>query len=80
MARPAVKADPLTTRLRALRRELMLIPGLSGRETGVRRRPAAELSRSGISTHSHRLGNPIAIIAGDDRRSGRLKESLSCHR
>ena len=52
-------------RLRALTIELMLIPGLSGREGRVRRRLAAEMSGLGLVTTTDRLGNLIATAEGD---------------
>ena len=42
MARRASTTPPLKDRLRALLRELMLVPGLSGYEDRVRRRLAKE--------------------------------------
>jgi putative aminopeptidase len=58
----------LTTRLSALTRHLMLIPGLSGHEDRVRCAIAAELTSLGIASRSDRLGNLIATLEGDPER------------
>jgi putative aminopeptidase FrvX len=55
----------LIDRLAVALRELMLIPGLSGHEGRVRRALAKSLSELGIASHTDRLGNLIATIAGD---------------
>jgi putative aminopeptidase FrvX len=68
MAKRGRKADPLKARLGALTSELMLIPGLSGHETRVRRALAAQLSELGIPSRSDRLGNLIATIEGEAAR------------
>jgi putative aminopeptidase FrvX len=53
-------------RLRALTRDLMLIPGLSGHEGRVRRYLAARLTELGHPSRTDRLGNLIATIEGDE--------------
>lgn len=55
-------------RLRTLTVELMLIPGLSGHESRVRRRLAAEIGALGLATTTDRLGNLIASAQGDPTR------------
>src|SRR5579885_1443886 len=56
----------LAKRLTDLTKELMLIPGLSGYETRVRRRLTAELKARGIASSSDRAGNLIATLKGDE--------------
>jgi putative aminopeptidase FrvX len=56
--------DDLIERLRELAMRLMLVPGLSGHEDGVRRVLAAELAAAGIQSRTDRIGNLIASIAG----------------
>jgi putative aminopeptidase len=51
-------------RLSHLTKELMLIPGLSGYETRVRRRIAKEMVALGFATTTDRLGNLIATLQG----------------
>jgi putative aminopeptidase len=51
-------------RLRALARELMLIPGLSGHEGRVRRYLAKQLADLGLASRTDRLGNLIATMPG----------------
>jgi len=51
-------------RLRTLLSDLMLIPGLSGHETRVRRHIRSLLDELGLSWRTDRLGNLIATIAG----------------
>jgi putative aminopeptidase len=58
-------AASLQESLRALLKDLMLIPGISGHESRVRRRIAAELDHLGLSSRSDRLGNVIATLEGD---------------
>ena len=58
----------LAKRLTELTKELMLIPGLSGYETRVRKRIAAELKMLGIASRSDRAGNLIATLQGDGKR------------
>jgi len=58
----------LAKRLAALTKDLMLIPGLSGYETRVRKRLASELKSLGISSTSDRAGNLIATLKGDEKR------------
>jgi putative aminopeptidase len=55
----------LAKRLSTLTQELMLIPGLSGYETRVRKRLAAEMKALGFATKTDRLGNLIATLEGD---------------
>jgi putative aminopeptidase len=55
----------LEQRLSALTRELMLIPGLSGYETRVRKRLALELKPLGLETRTDVTGNLIATLPGD---------------
>jgi putative aminopeptidase FrvX len=57
----------LATRLSALTQALMLIPGLSGYETRVRKRLAAEMKGLGFTTSTDRLGNLIATLQGDSK-------------
>ena len=57
-------AASLQESLRALLKDLMLIPGISGHESRVRRRIAAELDHLGLSSRSDRLGNVIATLEG----------------
>jgi putative aminopeptidase len=52
-------------RLSQLTKELMLIPGLSGYETRVRKRIAKEMVALGFVTKTDRLGNLIATLQGD---------------
>lgn len=52
--------DPIT----ALTLELMLIPGLSGYETRVRKRLASEVRSLGLSTQVDMQGNLIATLQG----------------
>jgi putative aminopeptidase len=54
----------LANRLSTLTQELMLIPGLSGYETRVRKRLAAEMKTLGFKTTTDRLGNLIATLEG----------------
>jgi putative aminopeptidase len=54
----------LPKRLSALTQELMLIPGLSGHETRVRKRLAGEMKALGFNTTTDRLGNLIATLEG----------------
>jgi putative aminopeptidase len=54
----------LAKRLSTLTQELMLIPGLSGYETRVRKRLAAEMKMLGFKTTTDRLGNLIATLEG----------------
>jgi putative aminopeptidase FrvX len=56
----------LYERLHTLVRALMLIPGISGHESRVRRRLATELEQLGVASRSDRLGNLIATLPGDD--------------
>ncbi len=58
----------LAKRLANLTKDLMLIPGLSGYETRVRKRLAAELKTLGIDSASDRTGNLIATLKGDEKR------------
>ena len=51
-------------RLKALTRELMLIPGLSGHEGRVRRYLKGALDDLGLMSRTDRLGNLIATIPG----------------
>jgi len=51
-------------RLKALTRELMLIPGLSGHEGRVRRYIKGALDDLGLMSRTDRLGNLIATIPG----------------
>lgn len=51
-------------RLIALTKELMLIPGLAGYETRVRKRLAQEMKAIGLSTQTDRMGNLIATLPG----------------
>ena len=51
-------------RLKALTRELMLIPGLSGHEGRVRRYLKGALDDLGLVSRTDRLGNLIATIPG----------------
>jgi len=76
MAKRGRKADPLKARLAALTTDLMLIPGLSGHETRVRRALAAQLSELGIAHRSDRLGNLIATLEGE---AGRPSVMLLAH-
>ncbi|MFN8830426.1 MAG: M42 family metallopeptidase [Labrys sp. (in: a-proteobacteria)] len=64
MDTPDSAGDPLTDRLAALTRDLMLIPGLAGHEGRVRKRIATELAAMGIASRTDRLGNLIATIEG----------------
>ena len=57
----------MTDRLRTDLSELMLIPGLSGHETRVRRWIAARLVEDGIDSLSDRLGNLITTFEGDPK-------------
>lgn len=57
--------EEVRQRLRALLRDLMLIPGLSGYEGRVRKYLAAEMRKLGLSTRTDRLGNLIATLDGD---------------
>jgi putative aminopeptidase FrvX len=50
--------------MRALLRDLMLIPGLSGYEGRVRRYLAEQLSKAGVVMRSDRMGNLIATVPG----------------
>ncbi len=52
-------------RLVGLTQELMLLPGLSGYETRVRKRLAAEMAALGFETTTDRLGNLICTLSGD---------------
>ncbi len=54
----------LSQRLSKLTQELMLIPGLSGYETRVRKRLAAEMHEAGFKTTSDMMGNLIATLPG----------------
>ena len=56
----------LDERLHTLVRALMLIPGISGHESRVRRRLATELEHLGLASRSDRLGNLMATLPGDD--------------
>jgi putative aminopeptidase FrvX len=76
MAKRERKADPLKARLAALTTNLMLIPGLSGHETRVRRALAAQLSELGIASRADRLGNLIATLEGE---AGRPSVMLLAH-
>ncbi|MBG1233403.1 M42 family metallopeptidase [Aestuariivirga litoralis] len=58
----------LAKRLTDLTVDLMMIPGLSGYETRVRKRLAAELKVLGLDSHSDRTGNLICTLKGDDKR------------
>jgi putative aminopeptidase FrvX len=58
----------IAKRLIDLTKDLMLIPGLSGYETRVRKRLAEELKALGIASTSDRAGNLIATLKGDDKR------------
>ena len=58
----------LSERLAALSMDLMLIPGLSGYETRVRKRLASELSKLKITGITDRAGNLIATLPGDENR------------
>ena len=58
----------LAERLAALSIDLMLIPGLSGYETRVRKHLAAELSKLKIKSTTDRAGNLIATLHGDEKR------------
>jgi putative aminopeptidase len=62
------RSKPSRERLRALTMELMLIPGLSGREGRVRKRIAVEMRDLGLATATDRLGNLIATAEGDPDR------------
>jgi putative aminopeptidase len=53
-------------RLVKLTKELMLIPGLSGYETRVRKRIAAEMAALSFTTSSDRMGNLISTLTGDE--------------
>jgi putative aminopeptidase len=55
----------LEQRLAALTHELMLIPGLSGYETRVRKRLASELRTADIENRTDLTGNLIATLPGD---------------
>jgi putative aminopeptidase FrvX len=52
-------------RLKALLCDLMLVPGLSGYESRVRKYLAGQLQELGLATSSDRLGNLIATLQGD---------------
>ncbi|MFN0192245.1 MAG: M42 family metallopeptidase [Aestuariivirga sp.] len=54
----------LRQRLSSLTQELMLIPGLSGYETRVRKRLRAEMEAQGFTTTTDRLGNLIVTLKG----------------
>lgn len=54
----------LRERLTSLTKELMLIPGLAGYETRVRKRIAMDMSSLGFTTKTDRLGNLIATLQG----------------
>jgi putative aminopeptidase len=54
----------LLDRIRGLTKELMLLPGLSGYETRVRKRLRAEMEALGFATTTDRLGNLIATLEG----------------
>ncbi len=54
----------LSKRLSTLTQDLMLIPGLSGYETRVRKRIAFEMQALGFKTTTDRLGNLIATLDG----------------
>ena len=54
----------LVEKLSELTRELMLIPGLSGYETRVRRRIAAAMKAAGFQTTTDPTGNLIATLEG----------------
>ena len=54
----------LSRRLSELTQALMLIPGLSGYETRVRKKLAAEMQALGYKTTTDRLGNLIATLEG----------------
>jgi putative aminopeptidase FrvX len=58
---------PLKQRLVALTKELMLIPGLSGYETRVRKRLRQEMQTLGLQASTDRLGNLIATLQGDPK-------------
>ncbi|MBV8566308.1 MAG: M20/M25/M40 family metallo-hydrolase [Methylobacteriaceae bacterium] len=62
----------MTSRLRALLAELMLIPGPSGRERRVRRRIRKELESFGLAAHTDAAGNLIATIEGTDPQAPSL--------
>jgi putative aminopeptidase len=55
---------PLKTRLTSLTKELMLIPGLSGYETRVRKRLRQDMESLDFKTSTDRLGNLIATLDG----------------
>lgn len=54
----------LSQRLSKLTQELMLIPGLSGYETRVRKRLAAEMLEAGFKATTDMMGNLIATLPG----------------
>ena len=55
----------LAQRLSKLTQELMLIPGLSGYETRVRKRLSLEMNAAGFKTITDRMGNLIATLEGN---------------
>lgn len=55
----------LRNRLTTLAKDLMLIPGLSGYETRVRKRLRGEMQSLGFTTSTDRMGNLIATLAGE---------------
>ncbi len=55
----------MRARLTNLTKDLMLIPGLSGYETRVRKRLASEMKSLGIKSSTDRLGNLICTLPGD---------------
>jgi putative aminopeptidase len=65
MPRAKAGATDMRQRLADLTKELMLIPGLSGYETRVRKRLAAEMKSLGFATTTDRLGNLICTLQGD---------------
>jgi putative aminopeptidase len=58
-------ATEMRQRIVKLTKELMLIPGLSGHETRVRKRLAAEMKTLGFASTTDRLGNLISTLPGD---------------
>ncbi len=55
----------MRARLTKLTKELMLVPGLSGYETRVRKRLANEMKSLGFETTTDRLGNLACTLLGD---------------
>jgi putative aminopeptidase len=55
----------MSSRLKSLLQDLMLLPGLSGHEGRVRRYLKAQLTELGLETRTDRLGNLIATIEGE---------------